>query len=136
MLVAALLMAASAFAGTEALVGKWAAPCAQANPEGTEFSVSVTELKADGTAVATDTIYSDNQCTGAVKSVTPSSTATYVATDTSLTITFKDGSHTVEVLADYKLNGTDAMTLTLKKVLVDGQDQGVPQQTVDLKKVN
>lgn len=133
MMIAVLLFSANVFADASQLIGKWAAPCSQANPQGTEYSVSVTEFKTDGTAVAVDTLYADSKCAGSATGATPPSVATYTATDTTITLTFKN-TQTYVLVIDYKINGNTA-DLTIKQITVDGVDQKIGPQSVVVTKV-
>ncbi len=134
LLAGLLLFSANVFADASALLGKWKSACTQYNQQGTEFADGVTEVKADGTAISTHTIYADNKCAGSVISTPPAPPATYTATDTVMTVKFLSNGYNVEVLLDYVVSG-NTLTLTIKKVLVDGVDQKVGPETVVLTKV-
>ena len=115
------------------LVGKWAAPCHQANDDATEFTSTLNEFKVDGTIEAGNLVFGDSQCLGPVIGSEPKDIATYTATQNTLKLSGEFDGHTFQITANYKIVGNLLTWFNIIQV-IDGRRQPV-DNSVEFRKV-
>jgi hypothetical protein len=118
MLSLALLLPVTSFAGND-LVGKWATPCTQANPQGTASVLTHNEFKADLSLVSQNFVFANATCSGALVRQ-DAIIATYAVNGNTIQLNANHQGHAFEIVGNFSISG-DTLTIVPTKTTVDGQ---------------